>query len=131
MDKDARSARKDDVLEPVFYNHSPVLFYENMYSLLIAQTVIDLSAGPGEAAKAALRTKTSYLGICLTDAHLVKLYRYLTHWTLMEMGTEGSPLYNPNYVQSTSTADSPETTRHGKETIGDKEKEATKPKRPK
>jgi hypothetical protein len=129
MDTDARSARKDETLEPVFYNHFPLQFYENMYSLFLAETVIDLSAGPGEAAKAALRTKTSYLGICLTDAHLVKLYRYLTHWTLMEMGTEGSPLYNPKYVESTSTADStPES--NGKET-GNKEKEASKAKRPK
>ncbi len=128
-DTDARSARKDETLEPVFYNHFPLLFYENMYSLFLAETVIDLSAGPGEAAKAALRTKTSHLGICLTDAHLVKLYRYLTHWTLMEMGTEGSPLYSPKYVESTSTADStPETQSNGKEMIGNKEKEASKAK---
>ena len=51
--------------------------------------VIDLSAGPGEATKAALVTKRPYLGLCLTEEHVTLLYRHLVNWALSEMGSEG------------------------------------------
>ncbi len=74
------------------------VFDEDKYGLLSAQTVIDLSAGLGEEAKAALRN----MGLCLRDSQ-----RYLTQWTLTQMGTEASPLYKRTIVvESTSTAKS-------------------------
>jgi len=69
-----------------------------------AVAVVDLTAGPGEAAKAALVTKRPYLGLCLTEHHVSLLYRHLVHWTLGEMGSEGSPLYNVKYAEHVGKA---------------------------
>lgn len=104
QDKDPRSQRRDDCLEPVFYNHMPDTFYHNLFLTMSAVAVVDLTAGPGEAAKAALVTKRPYLGLCLTEHHVSLLYRHLVHWTLGEMGSEGSPLYNVKYAEHVGKA---------------------------
>jgi hypothetical protein len=80
--------------------------FDKDLGLLSAQTVIDLSAGLGEAAKAALRN----MGLCLTDSQ-----RYLTQWTLTQMGTEASPLYKRKIVESTNISKSD--TAESKKTI--------------
>ena len=89
QDKDARSQHRDDSLEPTFYNFMPELFFQNLYVTMSGVGVIDLSAGPGEAAKAALVMKRPYLGLCLTEEHVTLLYRHLVNWALSEMGSEG------------------------------------------
>lgn len=104
QDKDPRSQRRDDSLEPVFYNHMPDVFYQNLFLTMSAVGVLDLSAGPGEAAKAALVTKRPYLGLCLTEQHVSLLYRHLVHWALGEMATEGTPLYNAKYAEHVGKA---------------------------
>ena len=104
QDKDARSQRRDDSLEPCFYNHMQDTFYQNLFVTMSSVGIVDLSAGPGEAAKAALVTKRPYLGLCLTEHHVAFLYRHLVHWALDEMGSEGSPLYNPKYAARKAAA---------------------------
>ena len=99
QDKDARSQHRDDSLEPTFYNFMPELFFQNLYVTMSGVGVIDLSAGPGEAAKAALVMKRPYLGLCLTEEHVTLLYRHLVNWALSEMGSEGSPLYSSKYAE--------------------------------
>jgi hypothetical protein len=99
QDKDARSQHRDDSLEPTFYNFMPELFFQNLYVTMSGVGVIDLSAGPGEAAKAALVMKRPYLGLCLTEGHVTLLYRHLVNWALSEMGSEGSPLYSSKYAE--------------------------------
>jgi hypothetical protein len=99
--------RIDENLKPLYFEHVAAVFDEDKYGLLSAQTVIDLSAGLGEEAKAALRN----MGLCLRDSQ-----RYLTQWTLTQMGTEASPLYKRTIVvESTSTAKSD--TAESKKTI--------------
>jgi hypothetical protein len=129
-DKDTRSIRLDDSLEPVFYHHLPATFYEDAFVVFSATAVIDLSTGPGEAAKAALLTRKPYLGLCLTESHLVKLYRHLTHWTLTQMGTEGSALYNPKYVESTTSTEKPKV-EHKPKVEPKPQAEPKNPKKPK
>ena len=86
-------------MEPTFYYFMPELFFQNLYVTLSGVGVIDLSAGPGEAAKAALVMKRPYLGLCLTEEHVTLLYRHLVNWALSEMGSEGSPLYSSKYAE--------------------------------
>jgi hypothetical protein len=97
-DKDTRSRRQDDALEPVFYHHLPCSFYQNLVTTMSATAILDLAAGPGEAAKSALVMKRPYWGLCLSEQHVTMLYRHLVHWVLLEMGSEGSLLFNPTYA---------------------------------
>ena len=104
QDKDARSQRRDDNLEPCFYNHMQDTFYQNLFVTMSSVGIVDLSAGPGEAAKAALLARRPYLGLCLTESHVAFLYRHLVHWALDEMGSEGSPLFNAKYAARKAAA---------------------------
>jgi hypothetical protein len=98
-DKDTRSRRQDDALEPVFYHHLPLIFYQNLMTTMSATAIVDLASGPGEAAKSALLTKRQYWGLCLSDQHVRLLYRHLVSWVLSEMGSESSSFYNPKYAE--------------------------------
>jgi hypothetical protein len=86
----------------------------NLGTTMSATTILDLAAGPGEAAKSALVMKRPYWGLCLSEQHVTVLYRHLVHWVLSEMGSKGSPLFNPTYAEctglSTETGDGMPTT---------------------
>jgi hypothetical protein len=66
---------------------------------MAAATVIDLASGPGEAAKAAMTLRLPYLGLCLSEKHVLELQWHLTFWTLDRMAREGRQLYNPKYAE--------------------------------
>ena len=98
-DKDMRSERKDDAIEPTFFHYLPDTFYRNLMHGMSATAVIDLTAGPGEAAKAALTLRKMYLGICLTERHMLELQKHLVAWTMDAMAKEGHQLYTPKYAE--------------------------------
>ena len=98
-DKDNRNERRDDSVEPVFYNFLPQSFYFSCMQAMTAATVIDLASGPGDAAKAAMTLRLPYLGLCLSEKHVLELQKHLTSWTLDCMAREGHQLYNPRYAQ--------------------------------
>jgi hypothetical protein len=98
-DKDIRSERRDDSVEPTFYNFLPHTFYLSCMQAMAAAMVIDLASGPGEAAKAAMTLRLPYLGLCLSEKHALELQRHLTSWTLDCMAREGHQLYNPKYAE--------------------------------
>jgi len=102
-DKDARNERRDDSVEPAFYNFLPQSFYSSCMQAMAAATVIDLASGPGEAAKAAMTLRLPYLGLCLSEKHVLELHKHLTSWTLDCMAREGHQLYNPKYAQLRET----------------------------
>ena len=97
-DRDARSERKDDTIEPTFFHFLPEAFYHNVMHGMSAVAVVDLTAGPGEAAKAALSSRKPYFGVCLTEHHVLELQKHLVAWTLDAMQREGHQLYTPKYA---------------------------------
>ena len=85
-------------------------------------TVIDLASGPGEAAKAAMTLRLPYLGLCLTEKHVLELQKHLTSWTLDCMAREGHQLYNPKYAQFRATETEKNNPKDSKHTDGADEK---------
>ncbi len=84
----------DDTLEPVFSNSFlGANFYTNMFDAYGAVGVLDLTAGAGEAAKAAIVKRLPYVGVCLTEQHAVKLEEELTEWVVKCQQQEGHPLF--------------------------------------
>ena len=81
-------------------------------------TVIDLASGPGEAAKAAMTLRLPYLGLCLTEKHVLELQKHLTSWTLDCMAREGHQLYNPKYAQFRATETEKNNPKNNKHTDG-------------
>jgi len=99
VDKDPRSRLRGDLPEPVFFNGWPSSFYENMFTVVSACAVIDCTAGPGDAAKAAMLAKLPYVGICLTSEHVTALTRHLVDWVLNAFKTEGHFLYRSTFAE--------------------------------
>ena len=87
-------------MEPVFVH---VLANDNMYHVLSAHAIVDCTAGPGEAAKAALTLRLPYVGICLTEVHVETLTQHLVKWLLQAFATAGHRLYNRTYVETFAT----------------------------
>ena len=59
--------------------------------------VLDLTAGPGCFAMAAIRAGIPYCGVCFTDEHVKQLYSRLISLVAACIQDEGSSLYNPRY----------------------------------
>ncbi len=92
-------------MEPVFSHASlPDDFYTNMFASYSARAVLDLSTGPGEAAKGALTTRIPYLGVCLTEEHARRLEQHLTDWVHSCMKEEGHPLYKAGAASAVAQA---------------------------
>ena len=60
---------------------------------------LDLAAGQGCAAKAALLERVPYYGFVLSDQHCKKLELLLTEFVLSQMKIEGTSHYRPEAVQ--------------------------------
>ena len=67
------AVRKDTDCEPVFYHCLPKALYDTLLGSWSVTAVLDLSPGQGELAKSAIEKRLSYVGICLSEAHAVKL----------------------------------------------------------
>ncbi len=85
--------------EPVFFHAKPENYYSELFHSYYVGRVIDLTAGDGAAAMAAMKSKppVPYLGLCLTEAHEEFLRERLVAAVLEEMKKEASPLFTPAY----------------------------------
>jgi len=99
VDKDPRSHIRGDLPEPVFFNGWPAPFYENMFTVVSACAVIDCTAGPGDAAKAAMMAKLPFVGICLTAEHVTALTRHLVDWVLNAFKNKEHLLYRATFAE--------------------------------
>jgi len=92
--------RTDATMEPVLYHSmSPHLWAELLYDFGVG-AVIDLTAGDGAVAMAALRAGCPYTGVTLTDAHATELRKYLHKTAFQAAVTEGDELYDADLVLS-------------------------------
>ena len=95
-----------DGKEPMFYHGLPQEFYEDLFTSYCIRHCIHLTAGDGSAAKAAMTLRRGYLGICMTEDNMDKLYVHLTNWMLHQMSDANSPYYQSDM----KNADDAETT---------------------
>ena len=99
-DDDPPARRTDATVEPVFFHSmSPHLWSELLYDFEVG-AVIDLTAGDGAVAMAALRAGCAYTGVTLTDAHAVELRKHLHKTAFQAAATEGDELYDADLVLS-------------------------------
>ena len=124
--------RPGDGREPIFYHSLPVEFYEDLYTSNGIKYIVHLSSGDGSAAKAAMRLRRGYLGFCMTEVHMDKLYAYLTDWMLEQMADANSPYYESDMaVDKPATSEKPEKPKKGEKPSskkGDKPKPGEKKK---
>ena len=93
---DEQQLENPDQMEVVFTTSQlGEQFYINLFTTFSARAIVDLSAGLGEAAKAAVVTKIPYLGFCLTEEHALQLELELTRWAGVCMGTQQHQLFDP------------------------------------
>jgi hypothetical protein len=98
-DQAKKMPRKDDTIEPVFYNSMPKATLEEiMHSLSVDGGTIDLAAGDGKLAYLHICLGKPYFGVVLTLAHLDALKLRLIHMVLGGVKTEGSAIYNPTFA---------------------------------
>ena len=87
-------------LESVFSSSAlPVPFYQDLIRGHSAKAVLDLAAGQGNFAKAALLERIPYYAFTLTESHSKKLEVILTQFLVDEMKKEGSTHFRPEALQ--------------------------------
>ena len=86
--------RAQDSLEPVFYRSLPAVFYQELIDGFQLKAVLDLSAGPGEAAFAAYTRKVNYVGLCFSAEHQARMMVHLEARILKAMATDSHELYD-------------------------------------
>jgi len=72
-----------------------------LYIVVVAS--LDSISGDGQAAKAALNTRKTYIGLCWTDQHVELMKVHLRDWVLNEMKREGATYWNADYVRHLDT----------------------------
>ena len=72
------SQRAGQSVEPVFWHQLPTKFYKDLFVSYWGKTIIDLTAGGGLAAQAALELQLGYTGFAFTDEHRQLLTDRLT-----------------------------------------------------
>jgi len=99
LDDDEPPARRtDSTREPVFFHSvTPYLWEELLHDFDIG-AVIDLTAGDGAAALAAIRSGCPYAGVTITDAHATELRQHLYEAAFQAATTEGDSLYDADLV---------------------------------
>ncbi len=90
----ARS-RANETLEPVFYRVMPLTFYQEMLQSMRASAVLDLTAGDGTLALAAIMLKIPYCGVCFSDMHVETLMGHLIAEVLTMFADPENKLYQP------------------------------------
>ena len=99
-DDEAPVRRTDATVEPVFFHTvSSSLWSEILYDFEVG-AVIDLTAGDGAVAMAAIRAGCPYAGVALTDAHVTELRKHLHKTAFQAAATEGDELYDADLVLS-------------------------------
>lgn len=85
--------KDEEELEPVFYFQPARSLVEELLHLSQARAVIDLSAGAGVWALAAVENNIPYFGVVLTDVHLTELTSHLIRQVKVKLTTPTSKLY--------------------------------------
>ena len=99
-DDEPPAHRTDATVEPVFFHTvSSSLWSEILYDFEVG-AVIDLTAGDGAVAMAAIRAGCPYTGVALTDAHVTELRKHLHKTAFQAAATEGDELYDADLVLS-------------------------------
>ena len=92
--KKKRVAKKDeDDVEPVFFFQPATSLVEEFMHLANARAIIDLTAGSGVWALAALEHNIPYFGVVLTEVHLKELHERLVREIKTKLTTPTSKLY--------------------------------------
>ena len=92
------TSRASNSAEPVFFHALPTELFEDVYRMTQAVAVIDLTAGDGAAAVAAVKHRLLYFGLTLTTRHQEHLAAHIKKQLLNAMATEGDSLYEPALV---------------------------------
>ena len=82
--------------------------YTDIFAAWGAKSVVDLSAGQGQAAAACLQLRLCCVAFCLTEAHAQALEKRLTDHVLTAMQDEGSTFYRPEMAQKKETTETEE-----------------------
>jgi hypothetical protein len=85
--------KDDEELETVFYFQPALGLVEELLHLSQAKAVIDLTAGAGVWALAAVENNLPYFGLVLTDTHLTELTTYLVRQVKAKLSNPTSKLY--------------------------------------
>jgi hypothetical protein len=99
------NAAEDDDRDPsdatpsaVFYHATPSHLWKDLGQAFQAKAFLDLAAGSGEVAKAALQLRLPCLALCLTDEHQVRLMDHLVEFMQESMLDTGSTFQNQAYI---------------------------------
>lgn len=95
--------RSDDTFEPAFYHHLPEALYSDTLGAYEIRGVLDLTAGCGDLARACLLRRVPYLGLGMTDQHCSLLKAQLVEFVKMQMRSEGSTFYSPEWAAAASS----------------------------
>ena len=90
--------RSDENFEPAFYHHLPETLYSDAIGAYEIRGCLDLTPGCGDLAKACLLRRVPYLGFGMTDQHCSLLKAQLVEFVKMQMRSEGSTFYSPDWA---------------------------------
>ena len=115
-------------IEPVCYQSLPTEFFEEAFESYYVRELYDLTPGDGAAAKAALASRKSYVGVCHTTAHAEELYKMLTNYVTRNFDVQASPFYQASYATQQGTKRDAESQDKGKASPKKKPKKKDKKK---
>ena len=116
------SKKDEEEKEPTFFFQPARSLVEELLHLSQARAVIDLTAGAGVWALAAMEFNLPYFGLVLTDVHLKELSNHLIRQVKVKLSTPNSKLYMASFASARKPEPKPEPKP---------EKDGKKPKPPK
>lgn len=96
----ATKRRTDDTRELAFFHALPSIFWEEVLYDYQIGAVIDVAAGDGSLALAALRARIPYTGVCLTEEHKSKLLSRLKDLLCAGAVRAGDKWYDPTLAKA-------------------------------
>ena len=96
----ATKRRTDDTRELAFFHALPSTFWEEVLYDYQIGAVIDVAAGDGSLALAALRARIPYTGVCLTEEHKSKLLSRLKDLLCAGAVRAGDKWYDPTLAKA-------------------------------
>ena len=89
---------------PLYWQESkPISLWEDVFSTVGAQFVVDLSPGSGAAGRAAMRLGISYLGLCRGDRHALWLANVFDRVACHLIADAKAPLFDKDLASSINT----------------------------
>lgn len=96
--------RPDGGFEPAFFHHLPETLYSDTLQAYELRGCLDLTPGCGDLAKACLLRRVPYVGLGMTDQHCSLLKAQLVEFVKMQMRSEGSTFYSPEWASAADPA---------------------------